>query len=317
MGDVNLTPVKVTCDLTPLVQSIPNGVGKIFDLFFGKKIAKKEAVKKLIEAQTERQTRLIIDGKASLDDSGNFVNHEQVAEDNINQCLELAVNEAMSRNSEPSLEDISMTFFNKWREHAKNIDELHLKQLWAKILVDEVYEPNTINLSALNSISMLSMYEAEVFQSSIKYMIGNDYLIADLIPFSKRDEMLDTLFSIGAIAEIPNPSFRVVSGIGQFENDSYMYDFFYQQESKLCIAFHLSKTGIKENDKHLSFQLVKLTTLGKVLYNLAYSYDEESSISLAKEISKDMLSTQNVVAISVYQMDNNSAKTKLFTKTFS
>lgn len=57
---MELIPIK--CDLTPLVKSIPNGVGKIFDLAFGKTVAKREAAKKLIEAQAERQARLINDG---------------------------------------------------------------------------------------------------------------------------------------------------------------------------------------------------------------------------------------------------------------
>lgn len=314
MTDFKLSPI--TCDLTPLVQGISDGTGKILSLVFGKSIAKAEAAQKLIAAQAERNSKLLLDGKGTVDEKGNFIDYDKIAKNNLEQCIELAIKDTFTRENNVSNEDISMTFFNKWREHAKNVDELHLKQLWAKILVDEVYSPNTISLRALNAISMLSMYEADIFQSSMKYMMGNDYLIADLIPFSKRDEILDTLFSIGAITEIPNPRFRVVSEIGQFKNDSYMCDFFYQQENKLCVAFHLNKTEIEEHNKHLSFQLVKLTNLGKVLYNLAYSYDEELSISLAKEISKDMLSTQNIVAISVYQMNNNSVGTEIFTKTF-
>ena len=314
MGDVNVIPVKVTCDLTPLVQSIPNGVGKIFDLFFGKKIAKREAAKKLIEAQTERQTRLIIDGKASLDDRGNVVNHEKVAEDNVNQCLEFAVSEAMYRNSEPSSEDISMTFFNKWRENAKTIDEPHLKQLWAKLLVEEIYKPDSISLRVLNTLSMLSTTEAKLFQSSMKYMINNDALIIDLIPLDELDNILDTLFSMGVIAEMPNKGFRIVNGLNFFFNDKYQYFYFPQQKGKLCIVFKTMPTENVDNNT-ITFQTVKLTTVGKTLYDLAYFYNEDEPMELIKTLDKNNINElHSVISVSLHTINDGQLGPELFTK---
>lgn len=309
---MDLIPIK--CDLTPLVQSIPNGVGKIFDLAFGKMVARREAAKKLIEAQTERRSRLIIDGKAFLDDSGNFINLEQVAEDNINQCLELAVSEAMSKTSEPAPEDISVTFFNKWRENAKTIDELHLKQLWAKLLVEEIYKPNTISLRVLNTLSMLSTIEAKLFQSSMKYMINNEALIIDLIPLDELDNILDTLFSMGAIAEIPNKGFRFVNGLDYFCQEQYQYFYFPQQQSKLCIIFKTSLTENIDNNK-ITFQTVKLTAVGKTLYNLAYVYNENEPLELIKILDKNNIPIlQNVISVSLHKIDDGQLGSELLTK---
>ncbi|WHP46443.1 DUF2806 domain-containing protein [Mannheimia bovis] len=309
---MELIPIK--CDLTPLVQSIPNGVSKIFDLAFGKMVAKKEAAKKLIEAQAERESRLIIDGKAHIDKKGNFINHELNAEDNLNQCLEFAVNEAMNRDSEPSSEDISMTFFNKWRENAKTIDEPHLKQLWAKLLVDEIYKPDSISLRVLNTISMLSAEEAKLFQSSMKYMINNEVLILDFIPLEQQDSILDTLFTMGAIAEVPNKGFRVVSGLNFFFQDQYKYFHFPQQKGNLCVLF---KTITKENPEEngLALQFVRLTAVGKTLYNLAYSYDENDSLELIKSLDKNISDLRNVISISLHKINSNGELgDKIFTK---
>ena len=159
---------EIKCDLTPLVQSIPNGVSKIFDLAFGKSVAKKEAAKKLIDAQSERRSRLIIEGKATLSEKGEFIDFEQTQIDNIQQCLEYAVNEALNKEIEPPDENISQTFFNKWRNYAQYIDENELKEFWGRILVEEIYTPNTINLRVLNTLSMLSSEDARIFNEAIK-----------------------------------------------------------------------------------------------------------------------------------------------------
>ncbi len=311
MGDFNLSPI--TCDLTPLVQGVSNGTGKVLSLLFGKKIAKAEAVKKLIAAQAERQSRLLLEGKATLDENSNFIDYEKIAEDNINQCIELAVNETMYRDNEPSDEDISMTFFNKWREHAKTIDEPHLKQLWSKILVDEIYTPNSISLRVLNTLSMLSTNEANLFVNSMKYMINNEAIISDLIPENQRDKILENLFSIGAISEMPNKGFRFVTGLNFFFDGEYKCFHFPQQMGKLCVIF---KTIQKKDDgfDDITFQITKLTSVGRTLYNLAYSYNEKSSIELIESINKNMLETSNVQSISLYRIENGNLGYEIFSK---
>ena len=52
----------IKCDLTPLVQWVPNGVNKILGLYFGPKIARQKAVECLIAAQAERNAAPAIPG---------------------------------------------------------------------------------------------------------------------------------------------------------------------------------------------------------------------------------------------------------------
>lgn len=315
---MELSPIK--CDLTPLVESIPNGVGKIFDLIFGEMVAKREVAKKLIEAQTERRARLIVDGKATLDDKGNFINFEQTKEDNIQECIEYAVREALDREDLPSNDKISKTFFNKWREYAQHIDEQELKEFWGRVLVEEVYSPNTISLRVLNTLSMTSSEEAKIFNEAIKYIIFDNFLAVDFIDKDRKELIIETLYSMGVISDIPKNMLRLTNRIWRFKNDSFDYHLFYQQNNNFCIALHVEGAADDDN-KGLSLVLLELTTIGKALYNLALSINKELSVDLAKNISKNMLNDiDNIAAskinsISVYKLDNQIVTETLFSKT--
>ncbi|PJG85809.1 DUF2806 domain-containing protein [Conservatibacter flavescens] len=320
MGDLNFSPVNVKCDLTPLIQSIPNGVSKIFDLAFGKMVAKREAAKKLIEAQTERQSRLIVDGKASLDKNGNFLNFEEAKSDNIQQCLEYAITEALNKDIEPSDESVSQTFFNKWRDYAQSIDEDSLKQFWGRILVEEVYKPNTIDLRVLNTLSMLSSEEARIFNDSIQYIIFDEFLVVDFIPSQNRHRIIEALYSIGAIYNMPKSGLRLGSKLSRFKNELHNYHFFYHQKNNFCITFDV-EDSVDDDGQGISLELLELTTIGKKLYELAICIDKQLSISLAKDITKDMLNkidsnkASKIISINVYRLKNQTVTDNLFSKT--
>jgi len=322
MGDFNLSPINVTCDLTPLVKSIPNSVSKIFDLVFGKMVAKTEATKKLIDAQTERHTRLILDGKACLDVNNKLINFEQVKSDNAQQCLEYAVREALLKEGEPSDDEVSRTFFNKWREQAQYIDEDSLKEFWARILVEEIYKPNTINLRALNTLSMISSDDARRFNETMKYIIFDKYLAIDFIPLENKQSTIEFLYDIGVISSIPKSGLRLGTQIWRFKKDSHNYHFFYQQNNNFCITLNVEDFTDNNNDG-LSLELLELTIIGKTLYKLAISIDENLSINLAKMINRDMLDkidkeeSSKITSINVYRLENQTVTDSLFSKNFT
>lgn len=307
----NLFPINITCDLTPLIQSIPNGVNKIFDLAFGKSVTQRQIVNKLLEAQAERQSRLIIEGKASVDKNGNFIDHTQVAKDNTNECIEYAISSALNRQDEPSCEEISKTFFNKWRESAQHIDEQELKEFWGRVLTEEIYTPNSINLRVLNTLSMLSLEEAKFFTSTLKYIIFDRYLILDFIPENMRHPILDTLYNMGAISHIPQPGIKSRLRIQEFNSEEFNYYFFYQQNQNYCFAFHFNKDKEKS---HLAFELIELTSVGESLYKLAHNLDENTAIELAKEINIKHLKESNIESFSLYEISNNSVTKEILSK---
>ncbi|MDO5651353.1 MAG: DUF2806 domain-containing protein [Moraxella sp.] len=302
---MNFLP-EIKCDLTPLVQSIPNGVEKIFKLLFGTKVTKQEAARRLISAQAERNARLIGDGTLILNEQNQFIDFDKIGESNVEQCIEFAIKEAMLRNDEPAVEDISKTFFYKWRDYAKSIDENDIKQLWGRLLTNEIYEPNSVSLRFLNALSMLSRKDIDVFIDSTPYIIGSGYLAVDFIPVEKKKEIFSTLFAIGAIAEIPKSGIKAVERLIRYTKNGFNYSHISQRSN--LIAFH-----DESNEEDLLVEFVALTEIGLELYRLTEESDSEY-ITLCNSISKEVLSNKTINKISVYKIENNSVTDTLFEK---
>lgn len=289
---------EIKVDLTPLVQSVPNGVGKIFDLCFGTKISKQKAARLLIDAKARREARLIEEGELNIDDEGNAIDFEQMQADNIQQCIEFAVQEAMLRSSQKITDnsDVSQTFFNQWREYAQHIDENEIKQLWGQLLAKNIYEPETVSLRLLNLLSMLSKNEIDTFINSLPYIVGTGFIVVDFVPNSKKYELFNTLYDIGLVTKIPN-NLRNVENLPRYTQNGCNC-FHISQRDKL-IAFHDS---VQEDNLYMEF--IELTMLGKELYRITDATNDEHSI-LFDSIEKSKLSLQTINKISVYRIENN------------
>lgn len=296
----------IKCDLTPLVQWVPNGVNKILGLYFGPKIARQKAVECLIAAQTERNVLLIREGSLILTDENQLVDFDKIEKDNVSQCIEFAVVEAAQRVDEPSDEDISQTFFYKWREYAKSIDEIGMKQLWGKLLTNEIYEPNSVSLRLLHTLSMLSRKEIDVFLETLPYIIGEGYVVVDFIPINKQREIFPVLFSMGVITEIPKSGIKSPARLPRFVQGNWNYFYIYQRDK--LIAFH-----DEENQENLLLEFISLTNVGRELYKLTPA-EESEYITLYDSISKQSLNHKTINRISVYKIENNSVTNTLLEK---
>lgn len=298
---------EIKVDLTPLVQSVPNGVGKIFDLCFGTKISKQKAARLLIDAKARREARLIEEGELNIDDEGNAIDFEQMQADNIQQCIEFAVQEAMLRSSQKITDnsDVSQTFFNQWREYAQHIDENEIKQLWGQLLAKNIYEPEIVSLRLLNLLSMLSKNEIDTFINSLPYIVGTGFIVVDFVPNSKKYELFNTLYDIGLVTKIPN-NLRNVENLPRYTQNGCNC-FHISQRDKL-IAFHDS---VQEDNLYMEF--IELTMLGKELYRITDATNDEHSI-LFDSIEKSKLSLQTINKISVYRIENNCVVDTLLEK---
>lgn len=298
---------EIKVDLTPLVQSVPNGVGKIFDLCFGTKISKQKAARLLIDAKARREARLIEEGELNIDDEGNAIDFEQMQADNIQQCIEFAVQEAILRSSQKITDDsdVSQTFFNQWREYAQHIDENEIKQLWGQLLAKNIYEPEIVSLRLLNLLSMLSKNEIDTFINSLPYIVGTGFIVVDFVPNSKQYELFNTLYDIGLVTKIPN-NFRNVEKLPRYTQNGCNYFHIFQRDK--LIAFHDS---VQEDNLYMEF--IELTMLGKELYRITDATNDEHSI-LFDSIEKSKLSLQTINKISVYRIENNCVVDTLLEK---
>lgn len=301
---------EIKVDLTPLVESIPNGVGKIFELFFGKRIAKQKAAMLLIDAKAQREAKLLEEGKLDIDNDGNIINFEQKQADNIQQCIEFAVQSVMAQSSQKEYtdENASQSFFNQWREYAKNIDEVEMKQLWGKLLAEEVSKPNTVNLRLLNLLSMVSKHEIEIFIKTLPYIIEEGFIIVDFIPNNEKSKIFNTLYDIGLISRIPIHGIKSLTEFPRYMKNNFNY--FHMKQGNKIIAFHDSS-----NKENLALELAELTNLGKSLYSITDIAGNEY-INLINSIDKSMMAReiQTIYKVSVYMMENNTVTTTLLEK---
>jgi hypothetical protein len=185
MSDIKISPVNI--DLTPLVESAPKGVNKLFDLLFSKHLNRQQRTDKLSSAQIEKDIKLIENGIAEFRDGkfilnsemvnnpttvvGNIINNQTTIEqENVQQSLNKAL-EYLSRIEDHEVSDdiIEQTFFNKWFNFSKEVSDDELQSLWGRLLAEELCSPNTINYLVLNTFSLMSKRQLDSFLKIVPY----------------------------------------------------------------------------------------------------------------------------------------------------
>ena len=175
--------------LKPIMEKSARVAEIVSYLIFGNKLAKSERMKILSDAQNEVDKKNILLGKNTYDLDTNHlsINPERnlievVAETiktdetiNILKCIENSlkyINYKADTNNKPS-ED----FLNKWRNEAKLIADETLKDIWGRILAEEINNPNTLPLRALDQIRNLSKFEAECFDKLSTFILNGDCIL--------------------------------------------------------------------------------------------------------------------------------------------
>lgn len=195
MSDIKISPVNV--DLTPLVESAPKGVNKLFDLLFSKHLNRKQRTDRLSSAQTEKDIKLIENGIAEFRDGkfilnseminnpttvvGNIINNQTTIEqENVQQSLNKAL-EYLSGIEDHEVSDdiIEQTFFNKWFNFSKEVSDDELQSLWGRLLAEELCSPNTINYLVLNTFSLMSKRQLESFLKIVPYTAYSHLIFYD------------------------------------------------------------------------------------------------------------------------------------------
>ena len=191
--------VDIKADITPAIQatadvvsSCSKGVGKLINAFVGPRIANRERIIALINAQTARDCRQIEAGEQSFFEGQlvpgsnpssdiflalNELNHQGDA-----KRFEATIREAVRQISgvsddQVSDEPISQTFFNRWRREAEMIGEEDLRQFWASLLVEETKQPGRVSPRTLDVARNLSLEEARLFEQMAKYTFENTLFV--------------------------------------------------------------------------------------------------------------------------------------------
>lgn len=191
--------------LKPIMEKSAR-VGEIVSyLLLGNKLAKSERMKILSDAQNEVDKKNILLGKKTYDLDTNHLSLnpernliEVVAETiktdetiNILKCIE---NSLKYINYKEDTEDKpSEDFLNKWRNEAKLIADETLKDIWGRILAEEINNPNTLPLRTLDQIRNFSKFEAECFDKLSAFILYGDCIlnpVKDNDRLFRREELI-------------------------------------------------------------------------------------------------------------------------------
>ncbi|OBY37695.1 hypothetical protein PR729_02465 [Providencia rettgeri] len=263
----NNIKAEVKADLTPIIESTPSGLNKLFDLVFGVKYAKEKRKMLLIEAQSKIELELIERGKATYNDEShslsveNIVHNKKSLEDTKNflSCVEHAANTL--DEEEASIEsDISIDFFNRWRNEASMISSTEAQIIWGKLLAEEIKKPSSISLRTLDVLKNLSKDEVLLFTKACNFIIFSYSLL-------KTEEL--TSYDLLTLS---NAGLVVYAGIGH--NDEWKETVVTYHDGKQSKGFYIDKDSyciFTENDfegKPIAY-FINLTSAGREIYNFA------------------------------------------------
>lgn len=172
-----------------LAENICKGVGRLGELVFGKKFREKEYRDTLMKAQGKRYAKAIEDGELVF--TGEKLIPAQLLQNmppmelvplisgmeeeahNLNATVAIAANILKDTPDEQvSDEPVTPAWFARWRREAQIIDDEEMRQIWGRILAEEVKNPHAISLKTLDILKNITGEDARLFCKIVRYRIN-------------------------------------------------------------------------------------------------------------------------------------------------
>lgn len=198
-----------------LAENLCKGIGKLGELVFGPLYREKGYRDALRRAQAEKDAKSIAAGENTFDGSKLIptipmpnLNLESLPlmialeeeSNNLNSTIDIAANILKDiPDNQISDEKIDEDWFYKWRKEAQLINNIEMRNIWARILAEEIKSPESISLITLDRLRNTTAKHANIFCKVARYRINKIIPIAD--PFYRIyniDELL-ILQNIGLI----------------------------------------------------------------------------------------------------------------------
>ncbi len=176
---LKLTVPGLTGDCTKVIDEISEwskdsrkAINKVLNCWLGKAIAKREAEINLTKAQTKQNVRNVESGDFYYNNESTEIIPLQIQNCNLYDqfmemlsTLKIAINELKEiPDDQISGDELDRDFWNKWQREAEILNQDELKQIWAKILVEEVKKTGSISKRTLDIVKNLSKKECMLFE---------------------------------------------------------------------------------------------------------------------------------------------------------
>lgn len=216
---------------------------------------------------------------------------KQVNIDNIIVKAREFIKEKESVSDDPVDQDWVARFFNI----AQDVSDDEMRNLWAKILSDEIEKPKSYSLRTLEAIKNLSRDEAELITRFCKLAFLDEesvFLIGNVNMLEKQGIDGSDIIKLRElnIAQLSTPSIfkRFVVSFDEYYN--------FRCGSKLLRVENMDK------DKQVEIEIMPLTTIGTELYRLI---EKEENIEYFNDITEFIKGECNNVKILVEDLNNN------------
>lgn len=182
-----------------LLPSVNKAVGKFIDLVLAKSMREKARRDMLSRAQTEQDMQAIKEGRACFDGKDLVPAMPELTPlhdyqpswqglplqqlpmaaalqeegENLHTTLALAMEE-LARTPDDKVSDkaVDKDWFSRWRAEARLVTSDELRRMWARILVEEVKEPEAVSLKTLSVLKNLSKTDIEIFKKVARFYIN-------------------------------------------------------------------------------------------------------------------------------------------------
>ena len=194
--NLNVDLTKPAEDISDITKNIHKGLGKLIYALCGPWMEKRIGQAKRIAAQADQECIDILSGRKVFDENTGMtipikevssvdalcVELERVDAECKAKRLAAAIMKSATEIKQIPVEEISneplnQTFFNHWKEEAELIDDEDLRQLWAKLLVEETRRPNSVSPRTLSVVKNLSKSDADIFERLGLCIVGNNIVV--------------------------------------------------------------------------------------------------------------------------------------------
>lgn len=195
-----------------LAENACKGLGKLGELMLGKYFRQKEYQDFLMQAQAEKDALAIASGEKVFDGEkllpawdlshmpASSLPHRIGLEEesnNLNATLKITADILKDTpEEEVADESVDPDWFTRWRREACTVGNPEMRQLWARILAEEIKSPQTISLKTLDILKNISKADAELFCKLVRFHIN------ELIPSFENNFQFYTFDNIIQLQDV-------------------------------------------------------------------------------------------------------------------
>lgn len=279
-----------------LIDAVSGAIGKVYEPRYKKKMADAEAyeiekIGKAIRDNCDMPITYNPDGTLQIDTSNyeelikrtglRLAFQEVKKQENIETVVDNAY-QLLEQETVVSNEPVDNGWMSRFMNSVGDVSNKDLQELWAKILAEEIKQPDSVSLRTLNVLSNLSKQEAELFMKYCPFVLvekdGNFCIIKDREIEKTYNIKFDDIFKLDECGLLSCDS-GIYTGIEKaIDNTTILYG----KEFEI-MAKSIDMTLID----NLIITIYPLTECGKQLYqvinsitNKQYLYDIVEKIKI-------------------------------------